>query len=62
MRRRNELTPRFGVRCVMRFLSAFLLLTCLIVSGCADSDKSSDNNNRFGGFYGGVIGGGGAAR
>jgi hypothetical protein len=35
---------------------ALALLACLIVAGCADSDKRTDDN-RFGGFYGGVSGG-----
>lgn len=44
-----------------RVLAAFLLLACLVVTGCADNtDKNSDN--RFGGFYGGINGGGGVAR
>jgi ABC-type Fe3+-citrate transport system substrate-binding protein len=43
----------------MRFLAAMLLVACLAVAGCANSDKDSDNNsNRFGGLYGGATGGG----
>jgi len=41
----------------MRLLSAMLLLACLAIAGCANSDRDSDNNNRYGGFYGGVSGG-----
>jgi hypothetical protein len=38
----------------------FLLLACLALTACADSNKDSDN--RFGGFYGGINGGGGVSR
>jgi hypothetical protein len=40
----------------MRLLSALLLLACLTMAGCANSDKNSDDN-RFGGLYGGFSGG-----
>ncbi len=35
------------------------VLVCLVVAGCADSDKRSNDDNKFGGFYGGVTGGAG---
>jgi hypothetical protein len=41
---------------MVRLVPLLLLLLCLVVAGCADSDKRSDDN-RFGGAYGGVTGG-----
>ena len=41
---------------MIRLFSALLLLGCLALAACADSDKRPDDN-RFGGFYGGVNGG-----
>jgi hypothetical protein len=40
----------------MRLLPALVIFACLVLAGCADSDKRSDDT-RFGGFYGGVSGG-----
>ena len=40
----------------MRWLSILVVLACLAVTGCANTDTRSDDN-RFGGFYGGVSGG-----
>jgi hypothetical protein len=41
---------------VNRVLAALVLLACLALAACTDSDKRSDDN-RFGGFYGGVVAG-----
>jgi hypothetical protein len=40
----------------MSWRLALLLLACLAVAGCADSNKNSDNKP-FGGWYGGATGG-----
>jgi hypothetical protein len=40
----------------MRPISLLLLLACLVLAACADSDKKS-SDNPFGGFYSGVSGG-----
>jgi hypothetical protein len=37
----------------MRLLTAIALLTCLVLTACADSDKRS-GAGPFGGWYGGV--------
>jgi hypothetical protein len=43
-----------------RVLATIILVACIVLAGCASSDKDSDNNgSRFGGFYGGVNSGGG---
>jgi hypothetical protein len=33
------------------------LLACLLITGCAQRDRSSDEENRPGGFYGGISAG-----
>jgi hypothetical protein len=40
----------------MSWRLAIALIACLVLAGCASSDKNA-NDNRFGGFYGGVSGG-----
>ena len=40
----------------MRWMAIVAVFTCLVLAGCADSDKRSDSNG-FGGLYGGVTGG-----